>query len=72
METVLDITKVYGMDKLPALNAIPSHTVDFQKDYGLQDLTADSILKRIKAFEDNKIDDVLAYLTDKLGLNHLV
>jgi len=35
-------------------------------------LTADSILKRIKAFEDNKIDDVLTYLTEKLGLSHLV
>jgi len=38
-EYILDITPAYGMDPVPKLDELPVRTVDFAKDFGIEDLT---------------------------------
>lgn len=69
-ETILDITKAYGSKTPPPLDSIPMHTIDFSKDYGITDLSADSIYSKMQSFEQNDFNDLLHYISDKLGYNH--
>jgi hypothetical protein len=64
--TSLDITSVYGQKSIPPLSTIPQHTLDFQKDYGLYDLTAASIKNMLFRFSDN-FELLKNYLVDKVG-----
>uniref|UniRef100_A0A7S3CKG7 Uncharacterized protein n=1 Tax=Strombidium rassoulzadegani TaxID=1082188 RepID=A0A7S3CKG7_9SPIT len=71
VETSLDITYAYGMDKIPPLSAIPIFEVDFKKDYGFEDLSINTLQKKLKDFEDPSYFSTLKnFLTDKLGFSH--
>lgn len=69
-ETILDITKVYGQNTAPPLEDIPVHTVDFTYDYGISDLSAESIYDQMQTFEKNDFNNLLNYISDKLGYDH--
>jgi hypothetical protein len=45
--TSLDITKAYGKDIAPPLEDLTTYTLDFEKEYGIKDLTIDSIKKHL-------------------------
>lgn len=57
------------MNEIPSINSLPKVTIDFEKDYGFEDLTALSINKRIKSLEDGSLQTVLNYLSDKIGFD---
>jgi hypothetical protein len=67
--TSLDITKVYGKETLPPLSEIPSFTLDFEKDYGFNDLTVESIKSHIDEFRSD-LSPLLNFLSDKEGFDH--
>jgi len=46
-EYILDITPTFGMDSLPKLDELNVRTVDFAKDFGIEDLTPQSIYKKM-------------------------
>ena len=71
-ETILDVTKAYGMDTAPPLDSLPVHTIDFAKDYGLNEYSAEAIYAMIQDFEKNDFEHVLRYLSDKLGYDPTV
>lgn len=69
-ETILDVTKAYGHEQPPPLDSLPIHTVDFAQDYGMKDVSADSLYAKIQSFEKDDFNNVLNYLSDKLGFDH--
>jgi len=42
-QTVLDITKTYGMNEIPPLDSIPYHQINYKTDYGIEDESVLSI-----------------------------
>ena len=47
--TYLDITKAYGQVD-PDWKTLPVYTLDFEKEYGFTDITAETINERMNAF----------------------
>ena len=43
------------MNEIPPVDSLTRVTIDFEKDYGFEDLTALSIDKRIKSFENGSL-----------------
>jgi hypothetical protein len=42
-QTVLDITKTYGLNEIPPLDSIPYHQINYKNDYGIKDESVSSI-----------------------------
>ena len=57
------------MNEIPPVDSLSRVTIDFEKDYGFEDLTALSINKRIKSFENGSLQTILNYLSDKIGFD---
>lgn len=58
------------MSVIPSVDSLPKVTIDFEKDYGFEDLTALSINKRIKSLQDGSLQTVLNYLSSKIGFDY--
>ena len=70
IETSLDITKAYGQDS-PDWKTLPKLTVDFERQYGFEDLTAKEIDNSLdEIYLDGEVVDELEYMSDKLGYDH--
>lgn len=68
-ETIMDITKAYGQAQAPSLEDMPTHVVDFGRDYGFEDMSAETLFYRIQQFENDDFKNLLNYLSDKLGFD---
>jgi len=51
MQTILNIRPSWGNSTMPPLSDLPTHTIDYAKDYDFKDLTAESIYDRLHKFE---------------------
>lgn len=69
-ETILDITAAYGYEVAPPLDSLPVHTVDFAEDFGFGEYSAEAINFRIQEFEKYDLENILQYLSEKIGYEH--
>ena len=59
------------MTDLPKLEDLPYTITDFEKTYGLKDLTVDGIKNMVSNFsEKENFDELKNYLSDRNGYDH--
>ena len=69
IQTSVDITKVYGKERIPEIEDITTYVVDYEKSYGFKDLSASTINSKMKELHANNTLE-LQYISDKLGFDH--